>query len=229
MHAPVNVVLTGFMGTGKSAVGAELAQLLGVAFVDTDQVIEARHGTIPSIFERDGEDGFRTIERATIAELTQQPGAVIATGGGAMVDATNAEALERWGQVYTLVASPAEIVRRVTADGVTDRPLLNTDDPAATVEAMLSERAGVYSRYVPVRTDRREPAAIAAEIANDLENRGLFVNPNAPKTGPSLAAKTGRRAGGCVFWGFAIIVGLFVLLFVLQIVFGLFFAAFGGF
>ncbi len=216
-----NVVLTGFMGTGKSTVGRQLAQALGTSFVDTDSLIESRHGPIPAIFERSGESEFRELERQIIAEIVHTGPVVLATGGGVMLDERNAAALEAWGTVYTLIASPDEIIRRVTADGVADRPLLQGDDPAGAVTELLAERRGVYGRYSPVRTDGRDPVAIAQEIANDLENRGAFVNPHvAPSTSRNALRTAARGVGGCLLAGVVGLVALFVLLMVARVFLG---------
>lgn len=161
-----NVVLTGFMGTGKTTVGRVLAELLGYQFVDTDRVIETQHGAIPAIFAEQGERAFRRYERDTAEELAARRGQVIATGGRMMIDAVNAEHLSATGDVFCLVASVDTIFERVAPDGdVGARPMLAGDDPRATVERLLAERAPAYAAFRAVDTDGREPADIAAEIA----------------------------------------------------------------
>ncbi|MFT7598153.1 MAG: shikimate kinase [Acidimicrobiales bacterium] len=165
-----NVILTGFMGTGKTTVGRAVAGLLGHRFIDTDQIIIERHGPIPEIFERQGEAGFRRYESDVAAELAGQSDLVISTGGRLMLDDGNARALETTGDVFCLHASLDEILRRVLADhdGPT-RPLLAGDDPQARVRNLLAERAAGYARFRRVETDGRPPHHIAAEIVGLLQ------------------------------------------------------------
>ncbi|MGH9134897.1 MAG: shikimate kinase, partial [Ilumatobacteraceae bacterium] len=100
-----NIVLTGFMGTGKTTVGRLLAEQLGFEFVDTDQVIEQRHGAIAEVFRVMGEDAFRRIERELAAELADRERLVISTGGRMMLDPQNVASLSRNGRVFCLVAT----------------------------------------------------------------------------------------------------------------------------
>ncbi len=137
-----SIVITGFMGTGKSAVGKEVARLLGRPFLDTDAEIETRAGkTIPRIFAEGGEAAFRQMEGALCAELRDRTGLVIATGGGTLLDSANRAALEHRGTVICLICSPAEILARVKD---TDRPLLAVADPVARVEQLLQTRRPTY-------------------------------------------------------------------------------------
>ena len=120
-----NIVLTGFMGTGKTTVGRLLAEQLGYEFVDTDVVIEQRHGKIADVFRSVGEEAFRNIERELAAELADRVRLVISTGGRMMLDPQNVANLSRNGRVFCLVATPDEIVDRVTNDpSPIERPLL---------------------------------------------------------------------------------------------------------
>jgi len=161
-----NVVLTGFMGTGKTTVGRVLADRLGFAFVDTDAVIESRHGAIKSIFVERGEEAFRAIERDLAAELAEQSGVVISTGGRMMLDPANVTSLSRNGRVFCLVATPEVILERVIADEARiDRPLLSVPDPHQTIVELLSERDPEYRRFAQLTTDARSPETIAADIA----------------------------------------------------------------
>lgn len=163
-----NVVLTGFMGTGKSTVGRALADLLGLDFVDTDQVIEADHGAIPVIFAEQGEEAFRSIESEVSEALGESTGLVIATGGRLMLDSANADALTATGQVFCLHAPVEVILERVLGDGTAHRPLLDGEDPAGRIRALLDERAEAYGQFEQVDTVDRSPASIAAEIAARL-------------------------------------------------------------
>lgn len=138
-----NIVLTGFMGTGKSAVGQEVARQLGWRFVDMDDVIVERAGKpIPRIFAEDGEPAFRQIESQVCADLSAQKELVIATGGGALVNPENRRVMMRSGIVICLNADPDEILRRVS--GNDDRPLLNVPDPRARVAELLAARRTAY-------------------------------------------------------------------------------------
>jgi len=160
----MNLVLTGFMGTGKTTVGREAARRLGRTFVDMDDVIVARAGRpIPRIFAEDGEAEFRAIEAAVCAELSAQDGLVIATGGGALVNPANRITLQRSGVVVCLDARPDEVLRRV--GGNTDRPLLNVPDPAARVAELLSARREAYGA-IPwhIETSGREVDEVVAKV-----------------------------------------------------------------
>jgi len=161
-----NIVLTGFMGTGKSTVGRNLADHLGFEFVDTDVVIEERHGPITEIFAERGEAAFRAIECSLAAELADRSKLVIATGGRMMLDPDNVATLGRSGRVFCLVADVDEIHRRVAADAKrVERPLLAVPDPRARIAELLAERSDGYDRFVQVATDGRPPEEIATEIA----------------------------------------------------------------
>ena len=160
------VVLTGFMGTGKSSVGAALAEALGVDFIDTDVAIEAEHGPIPQIFAEYGEGRFRELERDVAAAAASRQGVVVATGGGLMLDPTNREILSNAGRVFALTADASEIIDRV---GDTEgRPLLAGADPAARVTELLAERAPVYESFECVATDGRPVDVIAADLLSRL-------------------------------------------------------------
>jgi shikimate kinase len=164
-----NVVLTGFMGTGKTTTGLLLAERLGYEFVDTDAMIEARHGPIPDIFRDQGEAAFRRIEGEVAAELAEREGLVISTGGRMMVDTDNAAALAANGAVFCLTASVDTILARVTADdAMSGRPLLDTDDARGRIEQLLVERAAAYARFRQVDTNTRAPDAVADEIIEAL-------------------------------------------------------------
>jgi shikimate kinase len=142
------IVLTGFMATGKTEVGRRLARMLGRPFIDTDGIVEASEGrTVAQIFAADGEARFRALERAAVEQACAVSDAVIATGGGALLDAENRHRLAAAGPIICLAASPAEIVKR-TGHGV-DRPLLTGDngkaDRLGRIGALLAERAPTYA------------------------------------------------------------------------------------
>ncbi len=161
-----NIVLTGFMGTGKTTVGRLLAEKLGYEFVDTDQVIEERHGKIAEIFRTRGEDAFRRIERELAAELAARDRLVISTGGRLMLDPQNVASLSRNGRVFCLVATPDEIFDRVTHDtSATERPLLAVPDPRQRIVELLAERSPDYRRFAQLATDAVSTDAVAADLA----------------------------------------------------------------
>lgn len=131
------------MGAGKSTVGRLLAQQLDYQFIDADRELEARSGVpIPTIFEIEGEAGFRRREIGLLEELTQRAGIVLATGGGAILDAATARLMRERGLVIYLRATADEIYRRTRQDR--SRPLLQTPDPRARIDQLLAEREPLY-------------------------------------------------------------------------------------
>jgi shikimate kinase len=161
-----SIFLVGPMGSGKSAVGRQLARQLGYRFVDSDTVIEQRTGVdIPYIFDREGETGFRVREREAIEELTQLDSIVLATGGGAVLADENRKALSRRGIVVYLQTSVEQQAERTKNSR--QRPLLNTADPRAKLEQLMHAREPLYRNvaHVVVTTDRRRVKDVAAEIA----------------------------------------------------------------
>jgi shikimate kinase len=169
MHVMTSIVLTGFMGTGKTTVGHLLAERLGYSFVDTDLVIEERFGPIPEIFRTRGEDGFRTVERSTVAELASLTDAVISTGGRAMLDPQNVRAFAGVGRTVCLQAGTEEIVERLTADPLAaERPLLAGEDPATTIRTLLADRAPEYGRFPQLDTSGVAPGDLAEVLAREF-------------------------------------------------------------
>ncbi len=159
----VNIILTGFMGTGKSTVGKLVAGRLGYDFVDTDALIRKRWGrSIPEIFREQGEAAFRRMEADVARELADMHRLVVATGGRMMLDPDNAAALGRNGRIFCLKATPAEIAARVAGDSGAARPLLQDGNPAARIAALLRERAEGYARFPQIPTSGRTPEEVAA-------------------------------------------------------------------
>ncbi len=143
------LVVTGFMGTGKSRVGRAAAERLGWRFADSDREIVARAGkSIAEIFAADGEPCFRMHERAVIAALCSDPRpAVIATGGGALADEENFSALKSVGIIVCLTARPEVIAARLKRSNETRPKLLEGDKPLLErIIELLGERAAVYAR-----------------------------------------------------------------------------------
>lgn len=138
-----NLVVTGFMGTGKTSVGRIAAARLGLRFVDMDEVIEARAGmAISEMFTRFGEETFRQTETALCCELGAGEGMTIATGGGTMMRAENREALGAKGLIVCLTCEPDEILRRIEGDAT--RPMLYAPDKRARTVELLAIRMPVY-------------------------------------------------------------------------------------
>jgi 3-dehydroquinate synthetase/shikimate kinase len=158
-----NVVLTGFMGTGKTTVGRLLADDLGYRFVDTDGLIEERHGPIPTLFAERGEAAFRAMERGLAAELAQRSGLVVSTGGRMMLDPANVRALSATSRIFCLVAAPDEVFERVSGD-TAERPLLEVPDPRRRIVELMSERGPEYRRFPQLVTDARTPEAVAGDL-----------------------------------------------------------------
>jgi shikimate kinase len=141
---PPIIALIGMMGAGKSTVGKLLSRACDLEFVDADRELEHRSGVaIATIFELEGEDGFRKREAALIDELTQRPGIVLATGGGAVLRDDNRQHLRERTLVIYLQASADEIERRTAHDR--SRPLLQTDDPGARIRELLKQREPLYA------------------------------------------------------------------------------------
>ena len=171
----INIVLTGFMGTGKTVVGREVARRLGRPFVDMDAVIETRAGKpISRIFAEEGEPAFRQMEADLCGELAGQDGAVIATGGGALVNPANREALAASSVLVCLQAGVNEILERVGK--AEDRPLLSVSDPGSEVRQLLAVRRDAYAA-IPwqVDTNGRTRSQIADEIVALASARTLPV------------------------------------------------------
>jgi shikimate kinase len=138
-----NIVLAGFMGTGKTVTGRVLARRTGLELVDMDALIEVRQGkTIPEIFAQDGEPVFRAMERALVRELSKQSGLIISTGGGIVLDPDNISDFEKTGLVVCLNASPDIIFQRLEKD--THRPLLS-GDKKGQIAALLETRKPLYA------------------------------------------------------------------------------------
>jgi shikimate kinase / 3-dehydroquinate synthase len=168
-----NIVLTGFMGTGKTSVGHALAKLLNRKLVDMNTWIQAREGqTIAEIFAERGESYFRERESALANELGASENLVIATGGGALVNPDNRAAFAT-AHVICLDASIEEIMVRL--NGATDRPLLQ-GDPRARIQELLEMCRDAYNAIpMHIQTDQRTPEEIAHEIVHRLDTREIHV------------------------------------------------------
>ncbi len=165
-----NIVLVGPMGSGKSAVGRQLATRLGLRFLDSDAEIEAHTGVdIAYIFEREGEAGFRAREAEVLDELTQRARTVIATGGGAVLDAATRSRLRDRGCVVYLRASVDQQLARTRRSA--HRPLLMNPDPRGTLQRLAEFRSPLYEEVadLTVDTDGRRVKTVVEEILRLLE------------------------------------------------------------
>ena len=154
-----SLYLVGMMGSGKTSTGRPLAEQLGYGFVDADAVIEQAAGcSIPEIFERDGEAGFRALESQVLTAISQRHSLVVATGGGVVTQQENWGLLHS-GIVIWLDVVPERLMQRLRADS-TVRPLLQTDDPDAALNALLNQRRPIYAEAdLTVVIDQESPEA----------------------------------------------------------------------
>jgi len=164
-----NIVLIGFMGTGKSSVGQRLAEKLKMAFIDMDREIEKITGLpINQIFRKHGEIRFRSEEKLLAQKLGHESNLVIATGGGVVLSQENIEALRENGILICLEASPEEILKRVKRKKAS-RPLLKKEFGEKEIKAMLEEREAFYAcTDFRINTNNKEPRAIVEEITRRL-------------------------------------------------------------
>src|SRR5690606_9473872 len=176
MSPAPNIFLVGPMGAGKTTVGRRLAQLCRLRFVDSDHEIERRCGVdIPYVFEKEGEAGFRKREAQAIAELSGESGIVLATGGGAILDAQNRQLLAARGVVVYLHASVDQQLARTQRSGT--RPLLRqAADRREVLENLFRTRDPLYREIADliVSTDARSARCVVREIAD-------FVDGPAPR------------------------------------------------
>ena len=171
-----SLYLIGMMGSGKTSTGRPLAERLGYGFVDADAVIEQAAGcTIPEIFERDGEAGFRELETQVMSAICQRHSLVVATGGGVVTQRKN------WGLLHSGIVIWLDVMRdqllaRLRADA-TERPLLQTPDPEAAFDDLLAQRKPLYAEAdLTVVIDQEDPATVADGILQLLP--GLLKDPH---------------------------------------------------
>ncbi len=167
-----NIFLVGMMGAGKTTIGRALARRLDLEFIDTDRVLVERTGVpVATIFEIEGEPGFRKRESAVLCELAASPGAVIATGGGAILAEENRRVMREHGTVVYLRARLESLWERTRRD--TSRPLLATADPRGTLAALLEQRDPLYleAAHLVVDTGPQSAAALVGRLATMLRRR----------------------------------------------------------
>jgi shikimate kinase len=171
----MNIVLIGFMGTGKSTVGKMLAQKFDLTFVDADVRIELKAGKmISQIFQIEGEEHFRKLEAELALELAVEDQQVIATGGGLVLNPRNVLVFKPKSVIIALTATPQVIYERIRAEK--HRPLLNVSDPLTRIRELLAERAPYYrDADLKFDTDGKTPIDLVGEIGAELL-KGGFVN-----------------------------------------------------
>jgi shikimate kinase len=169
-----NIVLTGFMGTGKSSTGKLLAYRLGKSFVDIDKQIEKKMGmTIPDIFANLGEEFFRAKEHEIVAHVSRYKNAVIATGGGVVLNARNMECLRERGIIICLTASPEVILERTSRKPT--RPLLQCENPRQVIVELLAKRQPFYDQAdYQVDSSNLTPYQVTEQIITYLRRGGYL-------------------------------------------------------
>lgn len=140
-----NIVLIGFMGTGKTAVAKEVSKKFGMKYISTDDIIEEIEKIkISNIFSEKGEDYFRKVEKRVIKDISEMENVVVDAGGGVSIDPENIENLKKKGTIVCLFAAPEVILERTKKNA--DRPLLNVSDPLAKIKELLEKRKPFYKR-----------------------------------------------------------------------------------
>jgi len=171
MKRTENIYLIGLMGAGKTTIGRQLAKALQLPFYDSDKAIEEQTGVdIPTIFEYEGEKGFRMREQKMVQELTQINGIVLATGGGVILKEANRQVLKENGFVVYLQCSIDKILQRTQRD--TQRPLLHTDDPRKTMESLLAEREAFYLSCADfkIETSAMQSKTVVQKILHEYQS-----------------------------------------------------------
>ncbi|HET6515777.1 MAG TPA: shikimate kinase [Thermodesulfovibrionales bacterium] len=167
-----NIILTGFMGVGKTAVGRELSNILGWKLVDVDEeIVKAKGMSINEIFSLFGEPLFRDIETEMIREIAAKENIIISTGGGAVLRQENMEILRKSGTIVGLSARPDTILKRTSANR--ERPLLQVEDPYQKIRELLDFRRPYYEKAdIMIDTESGTPRQIAEEIVKRIKGEG---------------------------------------------------------
>ncbi len=164
-----NIVLVGLMGAGKSTVGRHLAKRLKMDFYDSDAEIEQRTGVnIATIFEIEGEEGFRTREEQMISELCELDNIILATGGGSVLSQKNRQIIQETGHVIYLSTSAEQLYARISHDK--SRPLMQTDNPLKTLTDLLSKRESYYLEVADsiIKTGQQRINVVISRILSSL-------------------------------------------------------------
>lgn len=164
-----NIVLAGFMGTGKTEVGKELSNILGWKLIDVDdEIVKAKRITINDIFSQLGEPAFRDIETEMIRKISGNKNVIISTGGGAVLRQENMDILREKGVIVCLTATPETILKRTNNND--ERPLLKVEDPLRKIKELLDFRKPFYKKAdIMIDTENRTPRRIAEEILERIK------------------------------------------------------------
>jgi shikimate kinase len=171
-----NIVLIGFMGTGKTAVGRVLADRLSRQFIELDALIEQRAGkTIPEIFAQDGEIAFRELEIEATRDVAEKENTVVACGGGVVLNQINIDRLRKHSVIVHLTAPPAAILNRTSSDK-NERPLLVAEDKAGEVRKLLEFRQPFYERAADITVDTSglDVAGVVEKIITRLKENESY-------------------------------------------------------
>lgn len=171
-----NIYLVGFMGTGKSTIGRELARVMGRKFIDMDQELEKRHGgSVSGLFKEHGEQWFRDREEELCAELAQSSNRIVATGGGSLINLANFEVFQKSGLLICLYTQRDCLVERLERNE--KRPLLQNTNVGKRVDQLLKERQYLYERIkIRIDTTNYTPLETAKRIAELLRTRQRILN-----------------------------------------------------
>jgi shikimate kinase len=171
-----NIVLTGFMGTGKTEVGRELARLLNMKLIDVDAEIErSQKMTIKEIFKQFGEPEFRELETEIIKKISENKNIIISTGGGAVLKQENMDIFRKNGIIVCLTAAPETILKRTSNN--TERPLLQVENPLEKIKELLDFRKPFYEKAdVMLDTEGKTPLQIAEEIIEKVKDMMLKMH-----------------------------------------------------
>lgn len=169
----MNIVLTGFMGTGKSKIGKRLAKKLGMSYLDTDELIgEREKDSISAIFKKKGEEYFRRLETKVVKEVALLDNYVISTGGGVVLRQENIRLLKKNAFIVCLFASPEVILKRT--EGNDNRPLLEMNNQKKRIEELLAFRKPYYEKAdFSVDTSALDSEGVVEEIVKFLERRSI--------------------------------------------------------
>jgi shikimate kinase len=167
-----NIILTGFMGTGKTAVGKELSRLLDMKLTDLDcEIVKEEKMSINEIFKQLGEQKFREIETEILRKVCRNKNVIISTGGGVVLKQENIDMMRKNGILICLTAKPETILERTSHNS--DRPLLQVENPFEKIRELLNFRKPFYEKAdMIVDTENKTPLRVAEEIIETIKNKG---------------------------------------------------------
>lgn len=188
----MNIYIVGFMGTGKTSVGKELARKNKLRFADLDELIELKERrTIPDIFAKSGEPYFRRAEYLALKEVAREKGFVVATGGGIVINPENIALMKETGKMVCLSATPEVILRRTCGCG--NRPLLNVPEPKKQIDLLMKLRSPMYAQaHYTIDTSRLTVEEVTEKILAKIKIQKSNIKDKAKKT-KRTKPKTKRR------------------------------------